>query len=44
MSHRSPVTFAETLESSLARLSERQRGLLATGSTLVSVLALPGRR
>ena len=42
MSHRSPVTFAETLESSLARLSERQRGLLATGSTLVSVLGFVG--
>ena len=42
MSDRSPPTFAETLESSLARLSERQRGLLATGGTLVSVLGFAG--
>lgn len=42
MSHRTPLTFAESLESTLCRLNERQRSLLATGGTLASVLGFTG--
>mgnify|MGYP001000758832 FL=1 len=41
-SQKTPSTFAETLESTLSRLSERQRSLLATGGTLASLVGLTG--
>ncbi len=42
MSHRTPLTFAESLASTLSRLSERQRSLLATSGTLAGVLGFTG--